>query len=51
VDPGAGNLRLKPTAVDAIDRAMPLSEVTEDIDRRPRGRRPDIGAHEFAAAR
>lgn len=42
-----GNLRLTARAADAIDRAAPLLEVTEDIDRQPRGERPDIGAHEF----
>jgi hypothetical protein len=49
VDPETGNLRLTAGATDAIDRAVPLPEVTEDIDRRPRGARPDIGAHEFSS--
>jgi len=42
-----GNLRLTARAKDAIDAGVPLPDVTEDIDRRPRGPRPDIGAHEF----
>lgn len=47
VDPQHGNLRLTERAVDAIDAGVPLPQVLNDIDRRPRGRRPDIGAHEF----
>jgi hypothetical protein len=46
-DTAAGNLRLTDRAVDAIGRAVPLPEVREDIDRTPRGPKPDIGAHEF----
>jgi hypothetical protein len=46
-DPAAGNLRLTPRAVEAIDRAEPLADVTTDIDRRPRGPKPDIGADEL----
>ncbi|MCS6859317.1 MAG: right-handed parallel beta-helix repeat-containing protein [Abditibacteriales bacterium] len=46
VDPTMGNLRLTAQATAAIDRAVPLADVTEDIDRRPRGSQPDIGAHE-----
>ncbi|MGQ9463014.1 MAG: GDSL-type esterase/lipase family protein [Candidatus Fervidibacter sp.] len=47
VDALRGNLRLRPNAVKAIDRAEPLSEVKDDIDKRPRGQKPDIGAHEL----
>jgi len=42
-----GNLRLTARATDAIDRAVPRPEAETDIDRRPRGSTPDIGAHEF----
>jgi hypothetical protein len=44
---GQGNLRLTAAATMAIDRAVPLPTVTTDIDRRPRGAAPDLGAHEF----
>src|SRR5262245_63099775 len=47
VAPAAGDLRLTPKATDAIERGLPLAEVTDDIDHRPRGGRPDIGAAEF----
>jgi len=47
VDAAAGNLHLKRALPDATDKAVPLPEVTEDIDRKPRGRAPDVGAHEF----
>jgi len=46
VDPAAGDLRLTAAATDALDRAVPLPEVTDDVDGRPRGPRPDIGASE-----
>jgi hypothetical protein len=49
VDAAKGNLRLKRSHPDVVDRAKPLAEVTEDIDRRKRGQKPDIGAHEFVA--
>jgi hypothetical protein len=49
VAPAEGNLRLTAAATAAIDKAMPLSEVTTDIDRKPRDTAPDIGAHEFVA--
>ncbi|HZG44237.1 MAG TPA: right-handed parallel beta-helix repeat-containing protein, partial [Longimicrobium sp.] len=45
--PEQGNLRLSVRAVGAIDKAVPLPEVTDDIDRKRRGRRPDIGASEY----
>jgi hypothetical protein len=47
VSAGEGNLRLTAAATMAIDRALPLPRVTSDIDRRPRGAAPDLGAHEF----
>ncbi len=46
VDAAHGNLRLTAKAVEAIDKATPLSEVTDDIEGKPRGQHPDIGAHE-----
>lgn len=50
VDPGEGNLRLTVRATVAIDRAEPMAGVPADIDGTPRGARPDLGAHEFAAS-
>jgi len=47
VAPLEGNLRLKAGAVDVIDKAIALPEVTNDLDRKARGTTPDIGAHEF----
>ncbi len=47
VAPAEGNLRLTAAASAAIDKAIPLPEVTTDIDRHPRGAAPDVGAHEF----
>lgn len=47
VDALRGNLRLRPNAVEAIDKAEPLPEVKDDIDKKPRGQKPDIGAHEL----
>jgi nitrous oxidase accessory protein NosD len=46
-DPAHGDLRLTDRALEAINRAVSLPEVTEDIDRTPRGPRPAIGAYEF----
>ncbi|MCS3920889.1 right-handed parallel beta-helix repeat-containing protein [Fervidibacter sacchari] len=46
-DAKSGNLRLTAKAFEAIDKAIPLPEVTSDIDGKPRGPKPDIGAHEF----
>ncbi|MCX8038376.1 MAG: right-handed parallel beta-helix repeat-containing protein [Candidatus Sumerlaeia bacterium] len=48
--PASGDLRLTPAAVGAIDKAVPLPDVTDDIRHRPRGERPDLGAWEFDAA-
>ncbi|MBA7649550.1 hypothetical protein ES703_57347 [subsurface metagenome] len=47
VNPSQGNLHLTPRAADAINKAKLLSEVTDDIDREPRGAKPDIGADEL----
>jgi len=47
VDPAAGNVHLAEAAIDAIDKAVPLPDVTEDIDRQARVK-PDIGADELA---
>jgi hypothetical protein len=48
VDPAGGNLHLTQAATEAIDKAVPLPDVTEDIDRQPRVK-PDIGADELAS--
>ena len=47
VAPDEGNLRLTAAATGAIDKAVALPKVTADIDRKPRGAIPDLGAHEF----
>jgi len=46
-DPASGNLAITKAATEAIDRGVSLPDVTEDIRRRPRFGRPDIGAWEF----
>jgi len=46
-DPENGDLHLKENVSEVIDKALPLPEVYDDIDGRPRGPRPDIGADEF----
>lgn len=48
VAPAEGNLRLRETAPDVCGKAAPLPDVPEDIDRKPRGQAPDVGAHQFA---
>lgn len=48
VAPAEGNLRLTNRAIEAIHKAVPLADVTEDIDRKRRGPKPDIGAHELS---
>lgn len=45
--PEQGNLRLTAGATGAIDKGVSLPQVTNDIDRKPRGRTPDIGASEY----
>ena len=47
VNPSQGNLHLTPCGADAINKAKPLSDVTDDIDREPRRAKPDIGADEL----
>ena len=47
IDPARGDLHLKSTAIEAIDKGLARAEVVEDIDRKPRGARPDIGADEL----
>jgi hypothetical protein len=46
-DPDHGNLHLLPTAVEVIDKAVTLPEITEDIDGQRRDAKPDIGADEL----
>ncbi len=48
VNPSQGNLRLTAWATDAVNKAESLSDVAGDIDREPRGAKPDIGADELA---
>jgi hypothetical protein len=50
VDPNRGNLHLKSIAAEAIDKAVTLPEVAEDIDGQRRDAKPDIGADELASA-
>jgi hypothetical protein len=45
-DPERGDLHLKAPGGEGIDKGAPLSEVAEDIDRTPRGEKPEIGADE-----
>ena len=49
VDAKNGNLHLTDQAVEAIDKALPLKQVTEDIDGAKRGEKPDLGADELGA--
>jgi hypothetical protein len=46
-DASSGNLHLKIEDFDAIDKALQLPEVADDIDGQPRGSKPDIGADEY----
>jgi hypothetical protein len=46
-DPTAGNLALTPAATRAIGQADLLPEVPDDIRRRPRGARTELGAWEL----
>jgi hypothetical protein len=50
VNPAAGDLHLKPTAAEAIDRGAALPEVTVDWDGERRTGKPDIGADEITPA-
>ncbi len=49
VNSGLGDLHLNANAVAAIDQALPLANVTDDVDGDPRpiGPAPDIGADEY----
>jgi len=47
IDPARGNLHLKNTAIEAIDKGMVSTDVAEDIDKQQREAKPDIGADEF----
>ncbi len=47
VDVASGNLRLASREPEVVDACDPVAEVADDIDRRPRDRRPDAGAHEW----
>jgi hypothetical protein len=51
VDAASGDLHLRGTATDAIDRAASLVEVSDDFDgdARPIGSAPDVGADEYGA--
>ncbi len=46
-DPSQGNLHLTIRAAEAINKAKPLPDVSNDIDRESRGAKPDIGADEL----
>lgn len=51
VDPGRGDLHLRPSATLAIDKGAALATpVSTDIDTEPRTTRPDVGADEYYAA-
>jgi hypothetical protein len=49
VNPASGDLHLKASAVAAINQALPLANVLDDVDDEPRpiGPAPDIGADEY----
>ena len=47
VGPTSGDLALTQAATEVIDQGVSLPDVTEDILRRPRSGRPDLGAWEF----
>lgn len=47
IDPEHGNLHLKSTAIEAIDKGIVRAEVVEDVDRQQREAKPDIGADEL----
>jgi hypothetical protein len=48
-DPVRGDLHLTRNATAAIDAAVPLPDLTTDIDDEPRDARPDIGADEWVS--
>ena len=45
-DPAGGNLHLKNPLAEVVDQAKKRTEVTDDIDRKKRGGKPDLGADE-----
>ena len=47
IDPARGNLHLKSTAIESIDKGIARAEVIEDIDGQYRESKPDIGADEL----
>ena len=47
VGPESGDLSLTPAAIGAVDRGESLSDLTDDISRRPRRGAVDIGAWEI----
>ena len=47
IDPARGDLHLKSTVIDAVDKGLARAEVVEDIDRQRREAKPDIGADEL----
>jgi len=47
VDPTSGNLALTQAATEAINQAIPLPDVSEDIRCQPRPEHPDLGAWEL----
>jgi hypothetical protein len=47
IDPAAGNLRLRRSVPEAVDRGLALAEVTEDIDGELRDGKSDLGASEY----
>jgi hypothetical protein len=48
VDPPGGDLRLRSSVAEVVDRGLKLPEVEDDIDGRRRGGSPDLGASEYA---
>ncbi len=48
-DPARGDLHLTDEAAEAFGAALPLAEVRDDFDGRPRPSRPDVGAHQRGA--
>jgi hypothetical protein len=49
VDPENGNLHLKESAVDIIDKGTVIENVVDDIDSQPRDDKPDLGADEYGS--
>ena len=50
IDPAHGNLHLTQSLDEVVNRAMPVAEVREDLDRQPRDAKPDIGADELISS-